>query len=205
MSATPGTTRDIVDQHIQIDGLPLRLSDTAGLRDAADDVEHEGVLRARAAMQQADRILVVVDDSRDVDLQVLMTRLPPGVPATVVRNKIDLSRRQAGTVTTPMAVEVAISVLTGAGLGCLKEHLKQSVGYETAGEATFIARRRHLDALNRARERVLMGKQLLVQQRAGELVAEELRLAQQSLSAITGEYTSDDLLGRIFSTFCIGK
>ncbi len=205
VSDTPGTTRDIVDQHIQIDGLPLHLLDTAGLRDAADDVEHQGVSRARAAMQQADRVLVVVDDSQSIDLQGLMTQLPPGVPATLVRNKIDVSGRKPGTDTTPAAIEVAISAKTGAGLGCLKEHLKQSMGYEIGGEPTFIARRRHLQALKLARDRVVMGKQLLVEQRAGDLLAEELRLAQRSVSEITGKFTSDDLLGRIFSAFCIGK
>ncbi len=205
VSDTPGTTRDIVDQHIQIDGLPLHLLDTAGLRDAADDIEHQGVSRARAAMQQADRVLVVVDDSHGVDLQVLMTQLPPGVPATVVRNKIDLSGRKPGMDTTRAVTEVAISAKTGAGLVYLKRHLKQSMGYEIGGEPTFIARRRHLEALHLARERVLAGKQLLVDRRAGELLAEELRLAQQSLCEITGEFTSDDLLCRIFSAFCIGK
>jgi tRNA modification GTPase len=205
VSETPGTTRDIVDQHIQIDGLPLHLLDTAGLRDAVGDVEHEGISRARAAMQQADRVLVVVDDSQVIDLQLLMTQLPPGVPATLVRNKIDLSGRRAGTETTPDTVEVAISAKTGAGLDDLKRHLKHCMGYEIDGEPTFIARRRHLEALNLSRDHVLAGKHLLVDRQAGELLAEELRLAQQSLSEITGEFTSDDLLGRIFSAFCIGK
>jgi tRNA modification GTPase len=205
VSDTPGTTRDIVDQHIQIDGLPLHLLDTAGLRDTADDVEHEGVSRTRAAMQQADRVLVVVDDSLGIDLEVLMAQLPPEVPATVVRNKIDLSGRKPGTDTTPAVIEVAISAKTGAGLIYLKQHLKQSMGYDIGGEPTFIARRRHLEALNRARERIQAGRHQLVDRRAGELLAEELRLAQQSLCGITGEFTSDDLLGRIFSAFCIGK
>ncbi len=205
VSATPGTTRDVVDQHIQLDGLPLHLLDTAGLRDAADHIEYQGVSRAREAMQQADRVLVVVDDSVAVDLNALVAQLPAGVPATVVRNKIDLSGRRPGTASSANGVEVAVSAQTGAGLEGLKQHLKQAMGYQTGGEPTFIARRRHLEALSSARARVLSGQRVLAERRAGELLAEELRLAQQSLAEITGEFTSDDLLGRIFSSFCIGK
>ncbi len=205
VSDTPGTTRDIVDQHIQLDGMPLHLLDTAGLRATADAVEHQGVSRARAAMRQADRVLVVVDDSRDIDLPWLMSQIPAGVAATLVRNKIDLSRRAPGVRARGTIPEVFVSAVTGSGLERLRAHLKQCVGYESADAHTFIARRRHVEALRRAREHLRSGKDQLVERRAGELLAEELRLVQQSLCEITGEFTSEDLLGRIFSTFCIGK
>ncbi len=205
VSDTPGTTRDIVDQHIQLDGLPLHLLDTAGLRATADDVEHQGVSRARAAMHEADRVLVVVDDSIDFDMPWLLNQIPAEVPVTVVRNKIDLSRRTPGEHIDGAAAEVYVSARTGAGLECLRSHLKRCVGYEITAEHTFTARRRHVEALNRAREHLISGNEQLETRRAGELLAEELRLVQKSLAEITGAFTSDDLLGRIFSTFCIGK
>ena len=205
VSEAPGTTRDIVDQHIQIDGLPLHLLDTAGLRETKDTVENEGVSRARSAMQEADRVLVVVDDRQGRELEGLLKQLPTGVPATVVRNKIDLSGRRPEQCLELVPPQIAISAKNGSGLDLLRNHLKHSVGYEHAGESTFIARRRHLDALRMTQERLLVGNELLIEQRAGELLAEELRMAQIALSEITGEVTSEDLLARIFSSFCIGK
>lgn len=205
VSDAPGTTRDIVDQHIQIDGLPLHLLDTAGLRETEDTVEHEGVSRARSAMEEADRVLVVVDDRQSSDLDGLLKQLPAGVAVTMVHNKIDLSGRSPEICLDIVPPRIAVSAKNGAGLDLLRDHLKQSVGYENAGESTFIARRRHLDALRVAHERLLAGNELLIEQQAGELLAEELRLAQHAVSEITGEVTSEDLLARIFSSFCIGK
>lgn len=207
VSPTPGTTRDIVRSRINLDGMPVHILDTAGLRTSADPVEHEGVERARSAMKQSDRVLLVVDDAVCDGglLQVLRSQIPADVPHSVVRNKIDLSGRRPGVADTTVGTEIAVSAKTGAGLDALRTHLKQSMGFLPAGEGGFIARRRHLDALYRAREHVEAGKRQLVDRRAGELLAEELRRAQQALGEITGEFTSDDLLGRIFSSFCIGK
>jgi tRNA modification GTPase len=206
VSPTPGTTRDVVRERIQIDGLPLHILDTAGLRDGTDAVEAEGVRRARAALARADRVLLLVDDSHDAEseLAALRAELPAGLPVTVVRNKIDLSGRASGFAQSPDGPSIALSAKTGAGLEALRAHLKTCMGFQAAGEGTFMARRRHLDAIARARAHVAQGQQLQ-QARAGELLAEELRLAQHALGEITGEFTPDDLLGRIFASFCIGK
>ncbi len=202
----PGTTRDILRERIVIDGLPLHIVDTAGLRESDDPVEVEGIRRARAEIEQADRILWIFDDQADpAHLALDRTGLPAQVPLTLVRNKIDLSGRSPGIIETEAGVEVAISACNGLGLELLIEHLKSSVGYQAPGEGEFIARRRHLDALQRAREHLEQGAGILARQQAGELVAEDLRQAQLALSEITGEFSADDLLGRIFSTFCIGK
>jgi len=213
VSPIPGTTRDVLHEYLQIDGMPLHLTDTAGLRESGDAIESEGVRRARGAIAEADRVLLVVDDSSTEDLVLLQSFLPPGLPYTVVRNKIDLTQRQPGYVGMPPAngcnelpsgVEIAISATSGAGLDVLRTHLKACMGFEIAGESTFSARRRHLDALDRA-ARALGAACTQMQQRHGELAAEELRVAQRALDEITGAFTSDDLLGRIFATFCIGK
>ena len=206
VSPVPGTTRDVLRERIHIDGMPLHIVDTAGLRESRDEIETEGIRRAREQMQRADRILLVLDDGagRDTPTEVLK-HLPSGLARTVVRNKIDLTGRAPGITGGPGAVEIALSARTGAGLDGLRRHLKECMGFQSAGEGVFIARRRHLDAIRRAQDHVLRGRAQLKQSRAGELLAEDLRLAQQALSEITGEFTSDDLLGRIFSSFCIGK
>lgn len=202
----PGTTRDILRERIIIDGLPLHIIDTAGLRESDDPVEAEGIRRARAEIEQADRILWIFDDQADPDhLDLDRGALPAQVPLTLVRNKIDLSGRPPGIHETDAGVEVAVGVRDGLGIDLLIDHLKSVVGYQTPGEGEFIARRRHLDALQRALEHLNRGALMLAQQQAGELLAEDLRQAQRSLSEITGEFSADDLLGRIFSTFCIGK
>jgi tRNA modification GTPase len=202
----PGTTRDILRERIVIDGLPLHIVDTAGLRESDDPVEVEGVRRARAEIEQADRILWIFDDQADpAHLALDRSVLPAQVPLTLVRNKIDLSGRSPGIHETEAGVEVAIAARDGIGLDLLIDHLKSCVGYQAPGEGEFIARRRHLDALQRALEHLDQGAGILAQQQAGELLAEDLRQAQQALSEITGEFSADDLLGRIFSTFCIGK
>ncbi len=204
----PGTTRDVLREHIQIDGLPLHIMDTAGLRSDSDDpVEQAGMQRARQALANADRVLLVIDDQAGFssDDAAILDALPTGVPHTRIYNKIDLTGREPGVHVHDDIPDVALSAQTGAGLDALRAHLKQSVGYSDQGDGGFSARGRHLDALLRAREHVESGMLQLQQQRAGELLAEELRLAQQVLGEITGNVSSDELLGRIFSSFCIGK
>jgi tRNA modification GTPase len=203
----PGTTRDVLREYIHLDGLPLHIIDTAGLRDSDDPVESQGIQRAWAEIAAADRVLLVVDDRRGVDAESLriLGRLPDKPAVTVVHNKIDLSGREAARWRDERGEHVAISALQGTGLTELRRHLKESMGYHPGGEGTFIARRRHLESLNDAARLLAHGKAALVERGAGELLAEDLRLAQRSLGEITGEFTSDDLLGRIFSQFCIGK
>jgi tRNA modification GTPase len=207
VSAIPGTTRDIVRLRIDLDGMPLHVLDTAGLRMSGDTIEQEGVERARRAMVQADRVLLVVDDVAfdAAQLQILRDQIPAAVPTTRVYNKIDLTGRAAGLLQENGANAVAVSAKTGAGLEALRAHLKQCVGFEPAGEGGFIARRRHLDALRRARTHVIEGQRQLNEHHAGELLAEELRRAHHALGEITGAFASDDLLGQIFASFCIGK
>jgi tRNA modification GTPase len=203
----PGTTRDVLRERIHIDGMPLHVSDTAGLRDNADVVEAEGIRRARAEMLRADRILYVIDATRGVDLETLQqetSTLPDTIPVTWVFNKIDLAGAQARLQET-QPPSVYLSATTGEGVELLREHLKNCMGYQAADGGAFSARRRHLDALARAQRHLKEAANQLVEHRAGELMAEELRQAQQCLAEITGEFTSDDLLGRIFSSFCIGK
>jgi len=206
VSHIPGTTRDVLRERIHIDGMPLHIVDTAGLRESHDEIESEGIRRAREQMERADRILLVLDDATDIGAPAeVMGLLPPHLPRTVIRNKIDLTGRDAGIENISGVVEIALSARTGAGLDGLRKHLKACMGFQPAGEGAFIARRRHLDAIRRARDFLVQGRTQLKHSRAGELLAEDLRLAQQALSEITGEFTSDDLLGRIFSSFCIGK
>lgn len=202
----PGTTRDVLRTQLQIDGLPITVIDTAGLRESADPVEREGVRRAREAITCADRVLLVVDDRDGVgegDRQLLAT-LPPGPGVTVIYNKCDLTGNESG-VGGGARPWIRLSARTGAGLQELRDHLKACVGYHSADSGAFSARRRHLDALARTRAGVEHGRAQIVEARAGELLAEELRLAHRALGEIVGEYTTEDLLGSIFSTFCIGK
>jgi tRNA modification GTPase len=208
VTTVPGTTRDIVRERIHIDGMPLHVLDTAGLREQADVVEAEGIRRAHAEMRRADRVLFVidaVDDPTAVAYTEERNRLPGDVPVTLVINKIDRACGipLADTVSGPPRVYV--SALTGEGLETLRAHLKTCMGYRALESGTVSARQRHLTALSRARQHVEEAERRLRDSRAGELVAEELRGAQQSLNEITGEFTSEDLLGRIFGSFCIGK
>ena len=207
VSSIPGTTRDILHEQLQIDGMPLHVMDTAGLHDSPDEIEGEGMRRAKRAMAQADHILLVIDDSETgntEDTEVL-EHLPADLERTVVRNKIDLSGRVPGAVRRSGRAEVAISAKTGAGIEDLRTYLKHRMGYRPAGEGVFMARRRHLEALRRARSHVVAANARRLGSRSSELVAEELRLAQLALGEITGEFTPDNLLGRIFESFCIGK
>lgn len=201
----PGTTRDVLREQIAIDGMPLHIIDTAGLRAAGDMVEIEGMRRARRAMEQADRVLLVVDANEGPTAVEQIDEVPRDAALTVIRNKIDLSGEAPGVTEREDVTVLAVSALTGAGIDLLREHLKALMGYQTAGEGAFSARRRHLEALERARAHLEEAVNQLQSYRAGELVAEELRLAQGQLGTITGELSSDDLLGKIFSSFCIGK
>ena len=212
VTSIEGTTRDVLREHIHIDGMPLHIIDTAGLRESPDEVEQIGIQRAWQEIQQADRVLLLVD-SRQSQLTNPQDIWPEFVEQlqnpdkiTLVRNKIDLSNEAAGLFTSDKNnTYIGISAATGAGIDDLKQHLKTIMGYSETGEGGFTARRRHLDALERAQSFLNSGKAQLHGYAAGELLAEDLRQAQNSLSEITGEFTPDDLLGRIFSSFCIGK
>ncbi|MEE4676033.1 tRNA uridine-5-carboxymethylaminomethyl(34) synthesis GTPase MnmE [Pseudomonas alliivorans] len=208
-----GTTRDVLREHIHIDGMPLHVVDTAGLRDTQDQVEMIGVQRALKAIGEADRILLVVDatapeanDPFALWPEFLEER-PDPAKVTLIRNKSDLSGDLTDLETSPDGhVTISLSARAGGeGLELLREHLKACMGYEQTSESSFSARRRHLEALRHASDSLEHGRAQLTLAGAGELLAEDLRQAQQSLGEITGAFSSDDLLGRIFSSFCIGK
>jgi tRNA modification GTPase len=204
----PGTTRDILRERIHIDGMPLHVLDTAGLREAGDLVEEEGIRRAHAEMTRADRVLFVVDASEDPNATAYQEerhRLPADVPVTLILNKCDIAAGIPLADTQSGPPRITLSALNGKGIDTLRSHLKSCMGYHTLETGTVSARQRHLDALTRSRQHVDEAARQLSERRAGELVAEDLREAQRALSEITGEFTSDDLLGRIFSSFCIGK
>lgn len=206
-----GTTRDVLREHIHIDGMPLHIIDTAGLRDATDEVERIGISRAWTEIEQADRIILMLDssDPESADLSKVrsefLAKLPSTLPVTIVRNKIDLNGEQASESEQGGYQMISLSAQTHDGVKLLREHLKQAMGFQTGMEGGFLARRRHLDALDKAAEHLQIGLVQLTEFHAGELLAEELRLVQSYLSEITGQFTSDDLLGSIFSSFCIGK
>jgi tRNA modification GTPase len=208
VTPVPGTTRDVLRERIDIDGMPLHVLDTAGLRQGGDVVEEEGIRRAMVEISRADRVLFVldaIDDPGATAFHEERVRLPADVPVTLVFNKCDLSSGipVADTISGPP--RVTISALNGTGVDVLRAHLKSCMGFRTAELGTISARQRHLEALARARRHVEEAQRQLSERRAGELVAEELRAAQQALGEITGEFSSDDLLGRIFASFCIGK
>ena len=203
----PGTTRDLLREHILLEGLPLHVIDTAGLHDSVDPVEQQGIARAWAEIVKADRLLLVVDDRLGVDLaaQAILRQLPSGLPLTVIHNKIDLTGRAPGQWHVEGMTHLGLSAKQETGLEDLRRHLLTAMGYEYGGEGGFMARRRHLEALEGAAAALARGDEALRQARAGELLAEDLRRAQQAVGEITGEVTSEHLLGRIFSQFCVGK
>jgi tRNA modification GTPase len=206
VTAIAGTTRDILRETIDIDGLSVELVDTAGLRDDPGVVEREGIRRAHAAMAEADAVLWI----RDITQAGAETiaGVPPGVPVIEILNKIDLAggkRAGARRAEGETAEALAVSALTGAGLPALRERLTALAGYRNLGEGAFTARQRHLEALQAARLHFDAGRRVLAECGAGELLAEELKLAQSALGTLTGAMSSDELLGRIFSEFCIGK
>ena len=208
-----GTTRDVLREHIHIDGMPLHVVDTAGLRDTDDHVEKIGVQRALKAIGEADRVLLVVDSTApEADdpfalWPEFLEQRPDPAKVTLIRNKADLSGEAVslqqcddGHVTITLSART-----TDLGLELLRDHLKACMGYEQTAESGFSARRRHLDALRQASSHLDHGHAQLTLAGAGELLAEDLRHAQHALGEITGAFSSDDLLGRIFSSFCIGK
>ncbi|MGH8230280.1 MAG: tRNA uridine-5-carboxymethylaminomethyl(34) synthesis GTPase MnmE, partial [Steroidobacteraceae bacterium] len=215
VTALPGTTRDLLRERILLDGMPLQVLDTAGLRRASDAIEAEGIRRARLAMTSADRIVFVIDAAADPQARGYLeeqAQLPTGVPVTLVFNKIDLlpPGTLAAVAETPASAAGAppalrVSALTGAGFDALAAHLKASIGFEPDGAGALAARARHLDALTEVQLHLSSAADQLSMRTAPELVAEELRRAQQALGEIIGPQHSEELLDRIFARFCIGK
>ncbi len=212
-----GTTRDTLVEKINIDGMPLHIIDTAGLRRSEDVVEQEGIRRAVKAIKEADRILLVVDVTQDtVTSETISDYLRalsldnalgdlPLERISLVLNKIDLSNEAAIHVESNDIATIRISAKSHLGLDLLKQHLKECMGYTPSGEGNFIARRRHLDALESARDSLIIAHTQLLGKREGELVAEDLKQAHRHLGTITGDFTTDELLGKIFASFCVGK
>jgi len=208
----PGTTRDVLREQILIEGIPVHITDTAGLRESDDTVEKIGIEKAKLEIAKADLILLVLDSTehKKSNLEKMWPDFieMPTVPVTILRNKADLSGETIGeesdTIQDNNQTIIHISAKHQQGINLLREHLKHIVGYKSSAEGGFMARRRHLEALEKTRQHLSLAERQL-DAKAGELLAEELRICQQYLSEITGEFTSDDLLGRIFSSFCIGK
>ena len=206
-----GTTRDVLSEQIHIDGMPLHIIDTAGLRESADKVEQIGIERAWQEINQADRVLLMVDSTKQQAQDIttiwpeFFQQLPENIGLTVVKNKADISKTTTGLSEINNIPTISLSAKTGDGVNQLKDHLKEIMGYQGSNEGGFMARRRHLAALEAAHQHLIVGLDQLESFVAGEILAEELRLCQQELNKITGEFTNDDLLGQIFSSFCIGK
>lgn len=208
-----GTTRDVLREHIQIDGMPLHIVDTAGLRESGDAVEQEGIRRAWLEMSSADRILLVVDSTtedaslpRDALWPAGEQRPPDGIPVTLIHNKCDLSGNPPGQLDNNEGdTVIRLCARSGDGVELLRQHLKSVMGYSDAGGSSFSARRRHLVALEEAAHWLEQGQAQLAGAGAGELLAEDLRQCHNALGSITGALSSDALLGEIFSSFCIGK
>ncbi len=197
----PGTTRDVLRDYVLIDGMPMHIIDTAGLRESEDIVEQEGIRRAHQEIEKADIVLHVI--SADQPKQMNYTF--PNQKIITVRNKIDLYNETPAITEANDQLIISISAKNELGIDLLKQQIKTMVGYENQLEGTYLARRRHLDALARAKAFMQAAFMQLTESRSAELVAEDLRLAQLAMNDITGEFTSDDLLGEIFSHFCIGK
>ena len=203
VSAIPGTTRDVLRQAIQIRGVPLHIVDTAGLRESQDEVEQMGMARTRSAVDKADAILIVMDSNETLlaETQKILNVMPPHIPRLYIHNKVDMLSRAPGEETHGEETHIYLSAKTGAGIELLQEKLLTLVGWQQEA-GVFMARERHLVALRAARNHLQDATQAL---KLPELLAEELRLAQEALNSITGEFNADDLLGEIFSSFCIGK
>ena len=204
VSEIPGTTRDTIRQALQVRGVPLHLIDTAGLRETIDEVEKMGIARTQLALTRADVVLVLLDESQRGTLpedQAILAQLPAKIPRIYLHNKIDLSGHSQCVEMRDGEQHLYLSVKTGAGMDILQERLLETIGWHQ-DTGVFMARTRHLEALSSAERHLFeAGRQL----DRPELLAEELREAQNSLNSITGEFTADDLLGEIFSRFCIGK
>lgn len=204
VSDIPGTTRDLIEQSVEIDGLRLNFTDTAGLRVAGDEIENEGIARAKRAMAASDLVLLLIDDADPKsDLQTLLDQMPAEPAVILVLNKCDVSGRAIGFTNDDLPC-VAISAKTGDGIPELNQRIKETTGFTVPSESTYLARRRHIDALNRVHAHLALAA-TRASDGALELIAEELRLGQNALGEITGEVTTEDLLGEIFGRFCIGK
>lgn len=211
VTEVPGTTRDVLREHIHIDGLPIHIVDTAGLHVSEDVVEQEGIRRALLEIERADQILWMIDDHQYGAKTLsemwpdFINELPSTKKLTILRNKIDLTVKKAEKLLENEYTSIKLSAKTGDGLEILKDHLKALMGFNASIEGKFSARGRHLDALRRAKKHLQSGLEQFQSHKAIELLAEDLRLAQETLGEITGRFTPDDLLGKIFSNFCIGK
>jgi len=204
VTAIAGTTRDTIKSAIQINGVPLHVVDTAGLRETEDEVEKIGIARTYRATETANIALILVDASHGIgkEEKSILDRLPQEIVKIWVHNKIDVSKESPAIIEKDGNTHIYLSAKSGLGLELLKAQLLKIAGYQASGEGVFMARARHLQALSDVEEHLNTAS---AQINSAELVAEELRLAQESLSTITGEFTPDDLLGEIFSKFCIGK
>ncbi len=206
-----GTTRDVLTEQIHIDGMPLHIIDTAGLRESNDKVEQIGIERAWKEINQADRVLLMVDSTLDnqEDPKILwpefFEKIPDKIGLTIIRNKADINNTKTGYEKDQLTPTITLSAKNGKGVDALKDHLKDIMGYQGSTEDGFMARRRHLSSLEKAHHHLEIGLEQLESYVAGEILAEELRLCQHELNQITGEFTNDDLLSEIFSSFCIGK
>ncbi|HKX53497.1 MAG TPA: tRNA uridine-5-carboxymethylaminomethyl(34) synthesis GTPase MnmE [Nitrosospira sp.] len=203
----PGTTRDVVRQAIEIEGVPLHLLDTAGLRETEDAIEKMGMARTRSAIDKASIVLLLVDSRRGLmpGDRAILASLPPGLRLIVVHNKTDLLEQELDSIAST-ATDIWVSAKTGAGIELLRQRLLEMIGWQSsAGEGAFMARQRHLSALTAAQAHLDAACALVDRVDQVDLFAEELRLAQLALSSITGEFSADDLLAEIFSRFCIGK
>lgn len=212
-----GTTRDVLREYMHIDGMPLHILDTAGLRETEDIIEKEGMRRAWAALENADAILLVMDASGAESSETIFENFKAEaitiskyfhrdkLPIILVKNKIDLKKESPEKKVKSDFTEISLSAKFNEGMDLLKQHLKELMGFQATMEGEFLARRRHLEALEKAEHYFYSAGKALNEKKAGELLAEDLRLAQNHLNEITGEFTSDDLLGKIFSSFCIGK
>ncbi|MCC2667063.1 MAG: mnmE [Gammaproteobacteria bacterium] len=208
----PGTTRDLLREKIIIDGMPIHIIDTAGLRESEDVIEQEGIRRAHAEIANADLLLFVTDASNNSTeinhncfFEKIFKKVPPHAAIITIRNKIDLTQEKEELIKKNGYTEISLSAKSGSGIELLRNYIKMCVGLQTTQEGVFSARRRHLDALKRAADYLHNGLDQLKTHHAVELFAEELRQAQLALSEITGTFTTEDLLGKIFSTFCVGK
>ena len=199
-----GTTRDTIRQQIQIHGVPVHIIDTAGLRTAQDEVEQIGITRTWAAIEKASLAVLLIDISQGETASdaAIFGRLPSELARVRVFNKIDLTQQPPCVERHPQGTDVYLSAKSGAGIDLLRQHLLEAAGWQPSGEGAYMARERHLEALRNAKKHLFSARQ---NWRQTELLAEELRSAQNALSAITGEFSADDLLGEIFSRFCIGK
>lgn len=204
VTPVPGTTRDAIRQSIQIEGVPINFIDTAGLRDTPDEIEVLGITRTWEMIERADVVMVIVEAASGVlaEDEEIFAKLPNRVPRIIVRNKLDLIGDEPSRTCQGNSQILSLSAKTGKGLNLLQSALLEIIGWHPGGEDVFMARARHLDALVRASRFLDMAAAVVMQ---SELFAEELRLAQNELCTITGDFVADDLLGEIFSRFCIGK